>query len=73
MEGNRAGEFYTEEMMLVLSRKKHEGIIIGHKIEIVVLSIHGNTVRLGITAPEGTRILRDELKEETNIKEDHRG
>jgi carbon storage regulator len=47
--------------MLVLSRKHGEGIIIGEGIEVVVLGSHGNKVRLGLKAPEGVRIHRQEV------------
>lgn len=47
--------------MLVLSRKNDERLLIGDDVEIVVLSIQGNRVRLGIRAPEGLRIVRDDL------------
>ena len=47
--------------MLVLSRKSHEQIIIGQGIEITVLAIRGNRVRLGINAPPEVPILREEL------------
>jgi len=39
--------------MLVLSRKREERILIGDVIEIKVVAIHGNRVRLGITCPIG--------------------
>lgn len=47
--------------MLVLSRKKNESIVIDGKIKIEVLRIKGNTVRLGIKAPDNIKILRGEL------------
>jgi len=47
--------------MLVLTRKANERIEIGNAVEVVVLSIQGNRVRLGITAPANTRIRRSEL------------
>lgn len=47
--------------MLVLSRKLGEKIRIGDDITIVVASIKGNVVRIGIEAPENVRILRSEL------------
>ncbi|MFK7766543.1 MAG: carbon storage regulator [Mariniblastus sp.] len=47
--------------MLVLSRKKNQTIIIDGQIEIEVLKIKGNTVRLGITAPSDIKVLRGEL------------
>ncbi len=47
--------------MLVLSRKPGERIVIGDNVEITVLRIHGNTVRLGIAAPRGVAINRMEV------------
>jgi carbon storage regulator CsrA len=47
--------------MLVLSRKKHESIVIGEEIEIEVLKIEGNRIRLGIRAPAHVHIRRSEL------------
>jgi len=47
--------------MLILSRKKNETIIIDGEIEIEVLKIKGNTIRLGIKAPRSVRVLRGEL------------
>lgn len=47
--------------MLVLTRKPGEKITVGHDIEIVVVSIDRNQVRIGIAAPKDTRILRAEL------------
>jgi len=48
--------------MLVLSRKKNETILIDGNIEIQVIQIQGNKVRIGINAPRETRVLRGELK-----------
>ncbi|WP_435167112.1 carbon storage regulator CsrA [Paenibacillus glycanilyticus] len=47
--------------MLVLSRKTDESIMIGGNIEIVVLGVEGETVKLGIRAPKDIEILRKEL------------
>ena len=47
--------------MLVLSRKKNQTIITDGQIEIEVLKIKGNTIRLGITAPSDIKVLRGEL------------
>lgn len=49
--------------MLVLSRKVSEEITIGDDIVITVVKIKGNVVRLGITAPDDTIILRSDLTE----------
>src|SRR5262245_35623096 len=47
--------------MLVLSRKVGEEIVIGDRIRVRVLSIHGNQIRLGFVAPREVQIHRDEL------------
>jgi len=47
--------------MLVLSRKQNQTIVIDNQIEIEVLKIKGNTVRLGIKAPSHIKVLRGEL------------
>ena len=49
--------------MLVLSRKKDEVIIIGENIEISIIDIQGDTVRLGINAPRDISIHRKEIYE----------
>lgn len=47
--------------MLVLSRKENERIVIDNRIQITVLRIEGNCVRIGIDAPQDVAILRSEL------------
>ncbi|MBP1157802.1 MULTISPECIES: carbon storage regulator CsrA [unclassified Paenibacillus] len=47
--------------MLVLSRKLGESIIIGDQIELVVVSVEKDVVRLGIKAPKHMPIFRKEL------------
>ncbi len=47
--------------MLTLTRKAGQKIRIGDKIEIVIREIRGRQVRLGITAPEGLPVYREEL------------
>ena len=53
--------------MLVLSRKHNQDVVIGDNITIKVLSIKGNTVRLGIEAPSDVRIVRGELPVQATI------
>lgn len=48
--------------MLVLNRKVDQRILIGDDIIIQVTRIRGRYVSLGITAPTGVRILREEIK-----------
>ncbi len=49
--------------MLVLSRKRDETIMIGDEIEITVVDIRGDKVRLGITAPKSVPVHRKEVYE----------
>jgi carbon storage regulator len=47
--------------MLVLSRKINEKILIGGNIEITIVEIKGDIVKIGINAPKEVSILRGEL------------
>jgi carbon storage regulator len=47
--------------MLMFSRKKRERIMVGQDIEIVVLGISGNRVKLGIKAADNVSAWRKEL------------
>lgn len=49
--------------MLVLSRKKNESIVINGNIQIVVVEIRGDKVRLGIEAPADVPVHRREVYE----------
>ena len=57
--------------MLVLSRKPGEAIRIGEDIEISIIEVRGDTVRIGIDAPRSVPVFRKELIAEvakTNIE-----
>lgn len=49
--------------MLVLSRKLGEKIVIGDGIELMVVAVNGNRVKLGIAAPQNCRIVRSECRD----------
>jgi carbon storage regulator len=49
--------------MLVLSRQRDETIMIGDDIEVTVVDIRGDKVRLGITAPKEIAVHRKEVYE----------
>jgi carbon storage regulator len=48
--------------MLVLTRKEGQSVVIDGRIKVVILSIGGSQIRLGIEAPRDVPILRTELR-----------
>jgi len=60
----RVSSFQHErDFMLVLSRKKNENIVIGDDVKVYIVDIRGDTVRLGIVAPDDVSIHRNEVYE----------
>jgi carbon storage regulator len=47
--------------MLILSRRPGESLTIGDDVVVTVVSVSGNQIRLGITAPREVRVLREEI------------
>jgi len=47
--------------MLVLSRYPEESVMIGDTVKVTVLEVHGDKVRLGITAPSDIPVHREEI------------
>ena len=47
--------------MLALSRKKGEAIIVNNNVEITVLEVKGDQVKIGITAPKEVPVYRKEV------------
>jgi carbon storage regulator len=54
--------------MLILSRKAGETLLINDDIEIKIIDVSGDKVKIGIDAPKSVKILRNELRQtmETN-------
>ncbi len=52
--------------MLVLTRKLRQSIMIGHDVEVSVLAVSGDKVRLGISAPRSVPVFRKEIYVEIN-------
>lgn len=50
--------------MLVLTRKKGQALMIGNDIELSIIDIQGDQVRIGINAPKSVTIHRKEVYEE---------
>ena len=47
--------------MLTLSRKKNEAIIVNNNVEITILEVKGDQVKVGITAPKEVPVYRKEV------------
>lgn len=56
--------------MLALSRKLNESIVVGNNIEVTILEIKGEQVKIGVEAPKSVPIYRKELY--TQIQEANR-
>lgn len=49
--------------MLILTRRVGESLMIGDDINVTVLSIRGNQVRIGVNAPKNVSVHREEIYE----------
>jgi len=47
--------------MLILSRKTNEKIVIGNDIEVTIIEVRGEQVRVGISAPKTVKVFREEV------------
>lgn len=56
--------------MLMLTRRPGERVVIGEDVFVTVLEVSGQTVRLGIDAPDGVTIYREEIW--LSVKEENR-
>jgi carbon storage regulator len=54
--------------MLVLSRKQHESVMIGLEVEVIVLEVSGDRVKLGFRAPPEVTIHRREVYEQIVVR-----
>ena len=54
--------------MLALTRKKGESIIIGNNVEVVILGITGEQVKVGIVAPREISVHRKEIYEQIQLE-----
>jgi carbon storage regulator len=53
--------------MLVLTRRIGEEIVIDGNIRVTVVAVHGNKVRLGVTAPDSVRVDRQEVSSRRSV------
>ncbi len=47
--------------MLTLSRKKNESVVINNNIEVTILDVKGDQIKIGISAPKEVPIYRKEI------------
>ena len=59
--------------MLILTRKPGETIRINDDISVTVLSVSGQQVRLGITAPESVEVHREEIYQRSQAEQQEKG
>jgi carbon storage regulator CsrA len=52
-----------ESMMLILTRKIGETLMVGDNVTVKVLSVKGNQIRLGVEAPRNISVHREEVYE----------
>ncbi|CEM61571.1 carbon storage regulator [Treponema phagedenis] len=50
--------------MLILSRKPNQKILIGENIELTIIEIRGDQVKIGVEAPRNVKVFRQEVYEE---------
>lgn len=50
--------------MLVLTRRNGESLFVTNDIEVRILAVKGNQVRLGVSAPQGAAIFREEVRDQ---------
>ncbi len=57
--------------MLILTRRVGESLIIGDDIEVHVLGVKGNQVRIGVDAPEDVSVHREEIYQKIHADDDN--
>ena len=55
--------------MLILTRRVNEKLMVGDDVTVTVLSISGNQVRIGVTAPRHVPVYREEIYEKIKRQE----
>lgn len=63
MQGRRnlPCSYHRRVVMLILTRKIGESLLIGDDVEITVLSVRGSQVKLGVKAPKEIAVHREEI------------
>ena len=56
--------------MLILTRRVGETLVIGDDVTVTVLGVRGNQVRLGVNAPKGVAVHREEIYQRIQNEKD---
>ena len=56
------------EIMLILTRRVGEALMVGDDTKIVVLGVKGSQIRLGINAPKDVKVHREEIYEKISVE-----
>jgi carbon storage regulator len=57
-------------LMLILTRRVGETVMIGNEVTVTVLGVKGNQVRIGVNAPKDVAVHREEIYERIKREED---
>lgn len=60
-------------IMLILTRKVGDSLVIGDDVSIVVLGVKGNQVRIGVDAPKSVSVHREEIYNKIQDEKDLNG
>lgn len=56
--------------MLIISRKPGESFLIGDEINVTILDLQNDKIKIGISAPKHIAVIRNELKESSEVNQD---
>jgi carbon storage regulator len=59
-----------EQIMLILTRRVGETVMIGNDVTVTVLGVKGNQVRVGVNAPKDVAVHREEIYERIKREQD---
>jgi carbon storage regulator len=56
--------------MLILTRRVRETIMVGDEVQVTVLGVKGNQIRIGVNAPEEIAVHREEIYNRIQAEQD---